>query len=93
VSRPGVAVALEPVGRHRRLVVGRRERGERDHPPFADAARLGLVGEDVEEPRLEAGALLEAVEPSMTASHVSWTTSSATASVETYARATRLRLA
>jgi hypothetical protein len=57
-----VAVLGEAIRVDRVLVVG-RERRERHRPPFALAARLRDVRQDPEDPRLEAGAALEAADP------------------------------
>src|SRR3954447_22710476 len=62
VPRPRGAVALEALRRHGRLVACPRERGEWHAAALAYAAGLRLVGEDVEQPRLEGRPLLEAVQ-------------------------------
>src|SRR3954452_17655836 len=63
VPRPGVALALEAVRRNGGpLVAGARKRRERHRAPLTHAAGLGLIGEDVKQPRLERRALLKAIE-------------------------------
>src|SRR6185295_1139502 len=63
VAGPCVALALEAVRRDRRLaLLARPERRERHGAQLADAAGLGLVGQDVEQPGLERRAVLEPVD-------------------------------
>ena len=66
------------------------EAAQRHGPLLAHAAGLGDVGEDPEGPGAEGRPTFEAVDPSRTPSQASCTTSSAEASVETWARATRV---
>src|SRR6266571_7704771 len=65
VSGPARVVrAAEALGLERSLGdAGRLELGKGDRPPLAVRLRLGPVGQDAEDPGLQRGAALEAVDP------------------------------
>ena len=81
------AVGVDGVESPSGLGVG--ERRERHRAPLAHAARLRAVDEDPEDPGLQRGAALEAIQALQHRSHVSWTTSSATAPLGVNCRARR----